>query len=115
MAHLKKLPTYFIKDGVRKAAYYTVQARELLAKGFVEEGAEPNQPIKAHEPKPVPETLVEAGVDAFEPEAIKAEGSEDSLEEMTKTELLAFAMERGVDLPNSDRKADILAECRKLL
>jgi hypothetical protein len=115
MAHLEKMPTYFVKGEERRAAYYTVQARELLAKGFVEEGAEPNKPIKAHEPKPVPETLVEVGVDAFEPDAIKAEGSEDNLEEMTKAELLAFAMERGVDLPNNDRKADILAECRKLL
>jgi len=115
MAHLKKMPTYYVKDGVRKSAYYTIQARELVAKGFVEEGAEPAKKIEAHEPKPVPETLLEVGVDAFEPEAVKAEGSEDSLEEMTKAELLAFAMERGVDLPNNDRKADILAECRKLL
>jgi hypothetical protein len=115
MAHLKKLPTYFVKDGVRRAAYYTIQARELMAKGYVEEGAEPSKPIEVHEPKPAPETLVEVGLDAFDTESIKDEGSEDSLEEMTKTELLAFAMERGVDLPNNDRKADILAECRKLL
>jgi hypothetical protein len=115
MAHLKKMPTYFVKGDERRAAYYTIDARELLAAGFVEEGAEPDKSIEAHEPKPAPETLVEVGVDAYDPEAIKADGSEDNLEEMTKAELLAFAMERGVDLPNNDRKADILAECRKLL
>lgn len=115
MAHLKKMPTYFVKGEERRAAYYTIDARELLAKGFVEEGTEPGNRIEAHEPKPLAETLVEVGVDAFEPDAIKAEGSEDNLEEMTKAELLEFALERGVDLPNGDRKADILAECRKLL
>jgi hypothetical protein len=115
MAHLRKLPTYFVKGDERRAAYYTIQARELIADGFAEEGAEPGKKIEAHEPKPVPETLVEVGIDAYEPDAIKDEGSDTNLEEMTKAELLEFAMERGVDLPNNDRKADILAECRKLL
>lgn len=115
MAHLRKLPTYFVKGDERRAAYYTIDARELIAQGFVEEGAEPGKKIEAHEPKPVPETLVEAGIDAFDTEAVKDEGSETDLEEMTKAELLEFAMERGVDLPNNDRKADILAECRKLV
>ena len=115
MAHLKKMPTYFVKGDKRRAAYYTIQARELMAKGYVEEGAESTKKIEVHEPRPVPETLVEVGVDAFEPEAVKDEGSEDNLEEMTKAELLEFALERGLDLPSNDRKADILAECRKLL
>jgi hypothetical protein len=114
MAHLKKMPTYFVKGEERRAVYYTIDARELIEAGFVEEGAEPGKKIEAHEPKPVPETLVEAGIDAFDTEAVKDEGSESDLEEMTKAELLEFAMERGVDLPNNDRKADILAECRKL-
>ncbi|ADF42398.1 endonuclease VII [Synechococcus phage S-CBS2] len=115
MAHLKKMPTYFVKGEERRAAYYTVDARELIEAGFVEEGAEPGKKIEAHEPKPVPETLVEAGIDAFDTEAVKDEGSETDLEEMTKAELLEFAMERGLDLPNNERKADILAECRKLV
>jgi NDP-sugar pyrophosphorylase family protein len=114
MAHLKKMPTYFVKGEERRAVYYTIDARELIEAGFVEEGAEPGKKIEAHKPKPVPETLVEAGIDAFDTEAVKDEGSESDLEEMTKAELLEFAMERGVDLPNNDRKADILAECRKL-
>ena len=55
MAHLKKLPTYFVKDGERRrAAYYTIQARELIKAGYVEEGekAEPRAP------KPLPEIFV---------------------------------------------------------
>lgn len=115
MAHLKKLPTYFVKGDERRAAYYTIEARELVAAGFVEEGATADKPIEAHEPKPVPETLVEAGIDAFDTEAVKDEGSEDNLEEMTKAELLEFAMERGVDLKNNLPKSEILKACRELL
>ena len=115
MAHLKKLPTYFVKGDERRAAYYTIDARELKAAGFVEEGAEPDKKIEIHEPKPVPETLVEAGIDAFDIEAIKDEGSEENLEEMTKAELLEFAMDRGVDLKNNLPKAEILKACRELL
>lgn len=115
MAHLKKMPTYFVKGDERRAAYYTVQARELITDGFVEEDAGAGREIEVHRPKPVPETLVEAGVDAYEPDAVKDEGSDVNLEEMTKAELLEFAVEHGVDLPSNERKADILAECRKLL
>lgn len=115
MAHLKKMPTYFVKGDERRAAYYTVQARELIADGFVEEGAGPESKIEVHEPRPLPETLVEAGVDAYESDAVKDEGSEVNLEEMTKAELLEFAEGHGLDLPSNERKADILAECRKLL
>ena len=115
MAHLKKMPTYFVKGDERRAAYYTIDARELIEAGFVEEGAEPGKKIEAHEPKPVPETLVEVGIDAFDTESIKDEGSEDNLEEMTKAELLEFAMERGVDLKNNLPKSEILKACRELL
>ena len=59
MAHLKKLPTWFIKEGERRrAAYYTVQARELRSLGYVEEGE------KATAAKPAerqPEIVVETG------------------------------------------------------
>ena len=115
MAHLKKLPTYFVKGDERRAAYYTIDARELMARGFTEEGAEPGKPIEVHEPKPVPEILVEVGVDAFDTEAIKDEGSEDNLEDMTKVELLEFAMERDVELKNNLPKSEILKACRELL
>ena len=36
------------------------------------------------------------------------------LDEMTKTELLDWALELGHDLPNNDRKADILKACKEI-
>lgn len=116
MAHLKKLPTYFVKGEERRAAYYTVQARELIAEGFVEEGAEPGKKIETHKSKPVPEIVVEAGADAFDStdsltEPMAAEGA---LEEMTKAELLDYAMEHGHDLKNALPKAEIFKLCKEI-
>ena len=79
MAHLKKLPTYFVKDGVRREAYFTVQARELLAKGFVEEGGEKAEPAERN--NPLPEVPVVAGGDGFEFELIEEEEVEEAPEE----------------------------------
>ena len=61
MAHLKKLPTYFVKGDKRRAAYYTIQARELRDAGYVEEGerAVAKKPIERQ-----PEIIVEAGTTA---------------------------------------------------
>lgn len=36
--HLPKLPTIFVKGGEERKAYFTVQARELIAAGWVEKG-----------------------------------------------------------------------------
>lgn len=113
MAHLEKMPTYFVKGDKRKAAYYTIQARELIARGYVQEGAEKPQKLKAHEAKPVPEVVVEAGADAFEMEA-KLEVEEENLDGMTKAELLDWALDRGHDLPNNDLKAEILKACKEI-
>lgn len=74
MALLDKRPTWFVKDGVRRAAYYTVQATELREAGFVEEG----EPAKVYVPKPgPPEVPVEAGGDAFEVVAEPEEEKEE--------------------------------------
>jgi len=64
MALLSKRPTWFVKGDQRRAAYYTIQAKELRDAGFVEEG---NEPAKAAvlEDK-LPEVPVVAGGDAFE-------------------------------------------------
>lgn len=110
MAHLKKLPTYFVKGDERRAAYYTVQARELREAGYVEEG---EKAAPAPVSKPVPEAVVEAGFNAFEMEN-KLEIEEENLEEMTKAELLDYAMERGHDLKNSLPKAEILKVCKEI-
>lgn len=110
MAHLAKLPTYFVKGDDRRAAYYTIQARELLEAGYIEEG-EKAKPAPA--PKPVPEVVVEAGFDAFDMET-KLEVEEENLDEMTKAELLDYAMERGHDLKNALPKSEILKLCKEI-
>ena len=45
--HLSKLPTIFVKGGEERKAYFTVQARELIAAGWVEKGQEKPAPKKA--------------------------------------------------------------------
>lgn len=113
MAHLKKLPTYFIKGDDRRAAYYTVQARELRAAGYVEEGekAEPRKPIERQ-----PEIVVEAGATAYDStDALQEpQAEEGDLDSMTKAELLDWAMDQGHDLPNNDRKSEILEACKQI-
>lgn len=111
MAHLKKLPTYFVKGDKRRAAYYTIQARELRAAGYVEEGE------KAVAAKPVerqPEIVVEVGAEPYDSTESLTEPIAETLEEMTKAELLDWALERGHDLPNNDKKAEIFAACKEI-
>ena len=112
MAHLKKLPTYFIKEGERRrTAYYTVQARELRAAGYVEEGE------KAIAYKPAerqPEIVNEVGAEPYDSTESLTEPMAETLEEMTKAELLDWALDRGHDLPNNDKKAEIFAACKEI-
>lgn len=113
MAHLKKLPTWFVKGDERRAAYYTVQARELRLQGFTEEGE------KAAIAKPIerqPEILVEAGGTAYDSTDSVQEPQSDgeTLEEMTKAELLDWALDKGHDLKNALPKAEIFAKCKEI-
>lgn len=111
MAHLKKLPTYFVKGDKRRAAYYTIQARELRAAGYVEEGE------KAVAAKPIerqPEIVVEVGAEPYDSTESLTEPIAETLEEMTKAELLDWALEHGHDLPNNDKKAEIFAACKEI-
>lgn len=119
--HLKKLPTYYVKGDDRRAAYYTIQARELIADGYVEEGVEAGSPeataIKTPEPlERQPEIVVEAGADAFDSTDSLTEpmAAENALEEMTKAELLDYAMEHGHDLKNALPKAEIFKLCKEI-
>ncbi len=111
MAHLKKLPTIFVRGEERRNAYFTVQAREYRAEGFVELGEEPA--VKAPVKTELPEILVEAGVDAYDDDSIKAESNE-GLDQMTKAELLDWALELGHDLKNALPKAEILKACKEI-
>ena len=106
MAHLDKLPTWFVKGDERRAAYYTVNASELRADGWVEEG---EKAAPAPVGDPLPEIPVEAGVDAFDIEP-EEEGEEEvpSLEELTKAELLEVAAAQNLNLKSTLSKAKII-------
>lgn len=47
--HLPKLPTIFVKGGEERKAFFTIQAKELIAAGWVEKDAEPK--IETIEPQ----------------------------------------------------------------
>ena len=114
MAHLRKLPTYFIKDGERRrAAYYTIQARELREAGYVEEGEKAVARLSIERQ---PEIIVEAGTTAYDStEALQEPlAEEDDLDAMTKAELLNYAMDQGHDLKNSLPKSEILGLCKDI-
>lgn len=84
MAHLSKLPTIFVKDGDRREAYYTVQARELLEQGYV---AEDGEPIGVLEFSGTKEVVPEVGMDVFDigtPEVGEEVKEEPAMEEPTE-------------------------------
>ena len=113
MPHLDRLPTWFVKGDERRGAYYTIQARELREDGWVEEG----EKAKAHKPvDQLPEIVVEAGAEPFDSTESLTEplAEEEALEDMTKAELLDWAMDRGHDLKNALPKAEIFAQCKEI-
>ena len=113
MAHLDKLPTWFVKGDERRGAYYTIQARELEADGWTEEGLK----AKAHKPLDrLPEIVVEAGAEPYDSTESLTEplAEEEALEDMTKAELLDWAMDQGHDLKNALPKAEIFAQCKEI-
>jgi len=113
MPHLDKLPTCFGKGDERRAAYYTIQAREFRAEGFVEEG---EKAVAAKPLERLPEIVNEVGSEPYDSTESLTEpmAEEDDLDSMTKAELLDWALEHGEDLPNNDLKAEILAKCKEI-
>ena len=113
MPHLDKLPTWFVKGDERRAAYYTIQARELRADGFVEEG---EKAVAAKPLERLPEIVNEVGAEPYDSTESLTEpmAEEDDLDSMTKAELLDWALEHGEDLPNNNLKAEILAKCKEI-
>ena len=113
MAHLDKLPTWFVKGDERRAAYYTIQARELREQGYVEEG---EKAVAAKPAERLPEIVNEVGAEPYDSTESLTEpiAEEDDLDSMTKAELLDWALEHGEDLPNNDLKAEILAKCKEI-
>ena len=115
MAHLEKLPAWFVKGDQRRPVYFSIDVRELKEDGWVEEG---EKAVPANLDKPLPEILVEAGVDAYDDDSLKSNDEEEEdfdLTDLTKAELLEWAMEQGHDLKNALPKAEILAQCKEIL
>jgi hypothetical protein len=111
MPHLEKLPTWFVKGDQRRAAYYTINARELLANGWVEEGA---KAAPAPAPKPQPEIVNEVGAEPYDSTESLTEPVAERLEEMTKAELLDWALDQGHDLKSALPKAEIFKLCKEI-
>jgi len=114
--HLKNRPTYFTKDGIRKPVYYTVDARQLVEDGWVEEGVvEMKAPAKV-EATPVIAATPEAAsvVRYFVESEITAEPeTEVDLGGMTRAELVQFAEANDVEFKSYGSKAEILEACTK--
>ena len=100
------------KDGRERLVCWSIDRKQLKDQGWVILGEEKPEP-KTVEPAKLPEIAVEAGVDAYAMEA-KVDEPSESLDEMTKAELLDWALERGHDLPNNDRKSEILEACKQI-
>lgn len=119
--HLRNYPHYFVKDGERRAVYYTAQVRELLALGWRREETAKNEPVRSPAPTSAPAPIAE--IEEIEADVVVEEVSKEQEEKdvklpvfdfMTKPELLQYALDRGVDLPNNMLKAELVAECKKL-
>lgn len=81
--HLSKLPTIFVKGGEERKAYFTVQARELIAAGWVEKtDMEPKKKdtemsgAKKEEQKPEVKPVVES-----KPRAVRTRLVNEKIEE----------------------------------
>ena len=112
MAHLSKLPTWFVKGKERRAAYFTIQAREFREMGFeAESEVEVRKPIEKQ-----PEILVEAGTTAYDSTDAPQEplAEDGDLDKMTKAELIEWAADQGKNLNSFLLKAEILKLCKEI-
>lgn len=101
------------KDGATRLFCWSVDKRQARDDGWTLVG-EPAAPKP--QPAKLPEIIVEAGVDAYDNVSIQENTVEgvEPLDEMTKTELLDWAMDRGHDLKNALPKAEILEACKQI-
>lgn len=107
--HLRDFPHTYTKAGeAPRQVYYTVEARELREDGWVrDEKAAP-------EPDPVEdEVQAPGGEDEDEDEDTSEPIVGDiDFEAMTKRQLLEYAKDRGVDLPDNALKAELIESCK---
>jgi hypothetical protein len=128
--HLRGYPKYYVKNGKRRAVYYTSEVRDLTALGWRPEGdstpvekpakkatTKPAvEPAPAPEPEPVAERIEIEVVEekTLAPEPASTEELPD-FEFMTKPELIEYAAEHGETLQPNSLKADLVAACKKLV
>jgi hypothetical protein len=123
--HLKNRPVYFVKDGNRRAVYYSVDARELAQDGWVIEQSTPTptvppeanlvQPKPDQEPTGVADIQGSTGIIAEESVIEPAEPVEPDLNGMTRAELMEFAEANGIEFKSNAPKADILEACKEFV
>ena len=125
--HLRGYPKYYVKNGKRRAVYYTSEVRDLTALGWRPEGDSTpvEKPAKkvaakpAAEPVPAPEPVAERiEIEVVEektlaPEPTSTEELPD-FEFMTKSELIEYAADRGETLPTNALKSELVKACKKL-
>jgi hypothetical protein len=111
--HLKNRPTYFVKNGVRKPVYYTVDARQLIENGWTEEGG-------SAAPEPVKVTGIPIPITSPEPVKVEENKTTESktevdLDGMTRAELVEFAESNDIEFKSYASKADILEACKEFV
>jgi hypothetical protein len=124
--HLRGYPKYYVKDGKRRAVYYTSEVRDLTALGWRPEGDSTpvEKPAKKVAAKPATELAPEPVAERIEievveertlpPESTSTEELPD-FEFMTKPELIEYAAKNGETLQLTSLKADLVAACKKLV
>lgn len=101
------------KNGATRFFCWSVDKRQALSEGWVLEGT-PAAPEP--EPAKLPEIAVEVGVDAYDSVSIENNvvTEVEFLSEMTKNELLDWALDQGYDLKNTLPKAEVLQACKEI-
>lgn len=113
--YVRGFPEYYVKDGERRAVYYSVEARDLKSLGWtLETKAKAVKQKAAKDPEPVIEEAPRIEVELVVEKSEQDQKELPDFEFMTKVELLQYALDRGVDLPNNALKADLVEACKKL-
>lgn len=126
--YLSNAPQTYAKGTKKRQVYYTAEARDLESLGWTRVVKGKGEKTKETPPEPAatPEPVKIEEKPAAEAPKVTAEVIyEDSLsgaqakdlpvfDFMTKAELLQYALDRGVDLPNNALKADLVEACKKL-
>lgn len=101
--YLRNAPVTFVKDGERRIVYHNVTADELLGEGWLPEVCESIP--SSQEKQEVPQSMEDSS-DSDE----TLEDKKD-LNEMTKSQLIDWAVANNVNITPYATKAEILAIC----